>query len=375
MTILEQNSILYRNTQKFFDESLKRHGIGYGQVAFLITVNENEGISMTDLSTSGLYDKSTVAKSVRKLEEKGYIRIGYDQHDKRLKKVYTTEKAEKVISDIYLLRKQWMTKVTQNISGEDINNFSQIFSKLADNSLYKMDEEEKKKVCFYGMQKVTLLDYPDHVAATLFTGGCNFKCPFCHNSELVFLPEGTSEISEDKIDRFLSSRKNVLEGICVSGGEPLIHEEIKETLKYIKSFGYHIKLDTNGSYPDRLIDLAESGLVDYVAVDIKNCREKYGQTVGIENYDTSTIEKTVSYLLENHVPYEFRTTVTQEFHTVSDIREIGRWIAGADKYFLQNYRDCDTVIQKGLHPVSRDTLKLMKESAEKYVKNTKIRSH
>ena len=188
-----------------------------------------------------------------------------------------------------------------------------------------------------GLQKTTLLDYPGKMAATVFNGGCNFRCPFCHNKSLVFLNPNEQEISSDEVLSYLEERKNVLDGICVTGGEPLLHEGLKNFLREVRKTNLKIKLDTNGSNFEMLKNLIEEKLVDYVAMDIKNCPSKYSYTIGLDSFNLSEVEKSKNYLIENHVDYEFRTTVVKQFHEVKDFEEIGKWLKGAKRYFLQNF--------------------------------------
>lgn len=224
-----------------------------------------------------------------------------------------------------------------------------------------------------GLQKLTLLDYPEKVACTIFAGGCNFRCPFCHNAPLVMDVRKNERISEEEILSFLRKRQGVLDGVCVTGGEPLAGEGIREFLKKIKELGYQVKLDTNGSFPDRLQSLVEEGLVDYVAMDVKNSRENYGKTIGIRDYDTASVERSVSYLLEGHVDYEFRTTVVREFHQRSDFEAIGKWIGGAKHYYLQQFVDSGSLIQPGLHGYDREIMEQALEIVRKYVKTAELR--
>ena len=171
-----------------------------------------------------------------------------------------------------------------------------------------------------GLQKLTLLDYPGKVACTIFTAGCNFRCPFCHNASLVIDTSANETIPEEEIFRFLTKRQGILDGVCISGGEPLIQDGIEEFIRQIKEMGYDVKLDTNGSFPDKLIRLVEAGLINYVAMDIKNSQEHYGRTIGIEDYDIRDVHRSVKYLMSGKVPYEFRTTVVREFHQRSGFR-------------------------------------------------------
>lgn len=223
-----------------------------------------------------------------------------------------------------------------------------------------------------GLQKLTLLDYAGKMAAIVFIDGCNFRCPFCHNSSLV-LGNNDPSISEEELFSFLNKRKNILDGIVISGGEPLLYEETLDLMAKIKSLSYHVKLDTNGSFPMRLKEAVKRGVVDYVAMDIKNSKEKYNKTIDKDNFDIAAIEESVDFLKENHVPYEFRTTVTNELHTPSDFEKIGGWVKGCPLYFLQPYRDSENVIRRGLTSPPDTILKLMKSALEPFVGDVQIR--
>lgn len=212
---------------------------------------------------------------------------------------------------------------------------------------------------FHGLQKMTLLDFPGRVAATLFTGGCNFRCPYCHNSLLVTDLKNTPVYSEEQVLAFLGTRRGILDGIALTGGEPLMQIGVASFLKKVRALGFLVKLDTNGSYPDTLEGLIGEGLVDYVAMDIKNSREKYALTVGKPDLDLAPIERSVALLKEGRVDYEFRTTVVQEYHTPEDIRAIGEWIAGARRWFLQKFVDSGNTIEKGLSAHSDKTMEDM----------------
>ncbi len=224
-----------------------------------------------------------------------------------------------------------------------------------------------------GLQKLTLLDYPEKVACTVFTAGCNFRCPFCHNASLVIETYRNKEIPSDEFFDFLDKRTGILDGVCVTGGEPLIQRELEEFLGRIKEMGFSVKLDTNGSFPDKLKRIVEAGLVDYVAMDIKNSQENYGKTVGIENYDISNVNRSVQYLLRGNIPYEFRTTVVREFHQRSDFEAIGRWIGGAKRYYLQQFVDSGDLIRGGLHGYNKDIMTQALETVKRGVQTAELR--
>ncbi|MBK5261767.1 MAG: anaerobic ribonucleoside-triphosphate reductase activating protein [Peptostreptococcaceae bacterium] len=213
-----------------------------------------------------------------------------------------------------------------------------------------------------GLQKLSLLDYPTKVSCTIFTGGCNFRCPFCHNASLV-LPEQMviDSIDIDSVFSFLKKRKNVLEAVCISGGEPLVQPDLEYFLKSIKEMGYLIKLDTNGAFPDLLQKIVEKKLVDYVAMDIKNSIGKYCVTIGVPSFDTKCIETSVEYLLNNPVEYEFRTTLVRKFHKTEDLIQIGKWIHGTKRYFLQSFVDSGNLIENDLSGYNDSEMKQFQE--------------
>ena len=197
-----------------------------------------------------------------------------------------------------------------------------------------------------GLQKTTLLDFPGRVACTVFTGGCNFRCPFCHNASLLHSKE--AELTEEKLFSFLDKRRGILDGVCITGGEPLLHRDMAPFLSRIKEMGFLVKLDTNGSFPSRLRELCEAGLLDYVAMDIKNSPEKYPLTTGTGTGFLAEVQQSVSLLMKGSVPYEFRTTLVRGFHTEEDMRKIGAWIQGAPHYYLQQFTDSGDVLEEGL---------------------------
>ena len=203
------------------------------------------------------------------------------------------------------------------------------------------------RIC--GLQKLAMVDFPGKLAATVFTGGCNLRCPFCHNALLVTRLAESPSLSEEDILSFLDSRKNLLDGMVLSGGEPLMQPGCTDFLQKVRDLGLSIKVDTNGCYPEVLRDILNRGLVDYVAMDIKNRRKKYAETVGIPNFDLSPIEESIQILKTSGVDYEFRTTVVQELHTADDIRAIAQWVQGAPTYALQKFVDSGNLISTGLH--------------------------
>ena len=224
-----------------------------------------------------------------------------------------------------------------------------------------------------GLQKLTLLDFPGRTACTVFTAGCNFRCPFCHNASLVVDIPKEASISEEEFFAFLKKRQGILDGVCVSGGEPLLQPDIEEFIGKIKELGYAVKLDTNGSFPTKLKSLVEKGLIDYVAMDIKNCLESYAITAGTDALDLGSIAESVSYLKEGHIPYEFRTTVVKNYHFEESFEKIGQWIQGAEKYYLQNFVDSGDLIGKKTKGCSPEEMKAFLKVVQKYIPTATLR--
>lgn len=210
------------------------------------------------------------------------------------------------------------------------------------------------KIC--GLNKTTLLDYPGKVAATVFLGGCNFRCPFCHNGGLVLRPGDEPEIEKEAVLALLRKRRGILEGVCVTGGEPTLASDLPDFLESVKTLGYHVKLDTNGTRPGVIRELLEKKLVDCIAMDIKSSPENYGKAAGIRQLDMDNILESVELIRKDAPAYEFRTTVVRGLHCKDDFRELGNWLAGVEAYFLQAYQDSGQVIQRGFSSFTKEEM-------------------
>ena len=224
-----------------------------------------------------------------------------------------------------------------------------------------------------GLQKLTLLDYPGKVACTIFFAGCNFRCPFCHNASLVTHIDPEENISREEVLAFLRKRAGILDGVCITGGEPLLAPDLEAFIREIKALGYEVKLDTNGSNAEKLKHLVKAGIIDYVAMDIKNSPEKYGKTIGIEGYEMSNVMQSAAFLMEGHVPYEFRTTVVREFHKREDFEAIGQWLEGADRYYLQSFVDSGDLIQPGLRGYTKEIMEQALGIVRQYIPAADLR--
>ncbi|MBR2870877.1 MAG: anaerobic ribonucleoside-triphosphate reductase activating protein [Clostridia bacterium] len=227
----------------------------------------------------------------------------------------------------------------------------------------------------YGMEKLSLVDFDGKVACTLFTGNCNFRCGFCHNSPLVLDYKFLPEIDESEVFAYLSKRKGILEGVCISGGEPTLEKDLPLFIEKVKNLGYAVKLDSNGTNPELIKSLFENGLIDYLAMDIKNNKEDYAKIIGFDKYDTKKVEKSVDFLLNGKFPYEFRTTLINEFHKKENVALIGEWIKGADKYFLQKFKNSESCISQNLSAVDDKTVLEFRDILQNNVKKVFLRGY
>lgn len=225
----------------------------------------------------------------------------------------------------------------------------------------------------HGLNKTTLLDYPGHVAATVFTGGCNFCCPFCHNADLVLNPGSQPIYKEEEVLAYLKKRRGILEGVCITGGEPTLQPDLPDFIGKIRELGYLVKLDTNGYRPKVLAGLLEEGMLDYVAMDVKASPDNYKKAAGCPGLDFARVEESISILKNCKIPYEFRTTVVEGIHTVSEFDSIGRLLAGGRAYYLQAFREGESVIQKGFRTFPLEIMEEIRERAGKYMDKVEIR--
>ena len=225
-----------------------------------------------------------------------------------------------------------------------------------------------------GLQKLTLLDFPGTVACTVFTVGCNLRCPFCHNPALVNNPPEDFRMSEEDFFAFLRKRQGILDGVAITGGEPLLHADAGEFIAKIKAMGFKVKLDTNGTFPDRLEKILSEGNVDYVAMDLKNTFDKYAETVGIRGFDVSLIKRSIRIIKDSGIAHEFRTTVVSPLHEAGDFVKIAEQVEGTENYFLQNFVDSGDLLNgEGLKEMPREELEKALEGARKIIPHAKIR--
>lgn len=225
-----------------------------------------------------------------------------------------------------------------------------------------------------GLQKLSMVDYDGHIATTIFTSGCNFACPFCHNSSLVTNISQNEEIDINDIFAHLKKRKGIIDAVVISGGEPTLQPDLIDFIRSLKEYNVFIKLDTNGTKPKVIKNLIENNLIDYIAMDIKNSPEKYITTTG-RDVDIDAIKTSIEYIIKSNIDHEFRTTLVEEFHNTSDIVDMSKMLIGAKKWRLQKFVDNDNCIMAGLHKINKDKANEMLNIAKKYIPNTALRGY
>lgn len=225
-----------------------------------------------------------------------------------------------------------------------------------------------------GFVPTSMVDWPGKIASVIFLPGCNFRCGFCHNPELVSGYENIDSINQEDIIDYLKQKKNWIDGVCITGGEPTLHRDLPEFIKLLKDIGFQVKLDTNGTNPQMLCDLIEDNLLDYVAMDIKTCKDKYYSIVNV-HFDINKIQKSIDFLKQGKVDYEFRTTVAPGLIGEEDIKKIGKWLSGSKRYFIQQFRPVNTLDHKFLDkkPYTPRELKKLAEIVKPYVRECKVR--
>ena len=365
--------ILYRCTSRHFDKLLSDLDIGYAQLIFLTHIYENEGLTMNALAQKGSYDKGTVTKSLQKLEASGYIEIRGSESDRRQKAITTTAKCREIIHELFAEKQNWWNAVTADLSAEERDLLQSALNRMSAKAQELEGGASDSQVKLYGMEKLSMTDYPGRIACTLYTAGCNMRCPSCCRRDLVFLKETDRLAEEEEVFAYLEKRRGLLDGVCISGGEALMQSGIIDLLRRIKKLGYAVKLNTNGTYPEQLKEVIGQGLVDYVALDLKGPLSSAEKVTGLTDFDPQAVLSSIDLLKEDSVDYEFTTTVVKELHRAEDIRKIAELIKGAKRYVLETYKGGENVIREGLHPVSAETMKEYAEAAAPWVQEVLIR--
>lgn len=366
-------SVLYRNIQKYFDHVLAPYEIGAGQVIILMVINENTGITMQEVSQLCEIDKGTCTKSVNRLIDQEYVQMRVDEKDRRIRRLYTTDRAADIVRKLYDYRNQYRHFLSRNA---DFDMFEKELDVICDNARNSLEEErEEAHIRIGNFEKLDLSENSNGLCAKIEMSGCSWKCPYCNRRNLVYIPENTGYVSLEEVLTYLKKRKGLLDEVTISGGEPLMQAGLRNLLKIIKKEGYRVRLETSGNRSELLKEYCEDGLIDFVSMDIKNCLNKYAETVGMDKdtFSVTNVEESVKYLKQGSVPYEFVTTVLRNFHTIDDLRSLAEWIGPVDNYYLQQFRASDTVIRQGLEAYSLKEMLEIKKEIQKFIPSVRLR--
>ncbi len=334
--LLMDSSILYRSTQKYYDKMLQNLKLTYAQLPILIQIYENEGISLQEIAHIGGYDKGTVTKNVQKLDALGYILILTNQKDKRAKELYTTALAKKHISEIYGIRWNWWHHITQDLTQDEIKVFSKFYRTMSNHARTYADLEQLD-LQFYKFTPLSLTEYDDHMCCCLYTGGCNLKCPNCINPNLVYLKEDTYPVGNEYLKKYLEEQRDKLDGVYISGGEPLMNENILPFLSYLKGLGYKVKIHTNGMFVNHLKKAIHEKLIDFVSVDIKNCPSKYSLSCGVSDVDLTSLKESIHTLKKNKIDYDIFLRIHKDEMDKNSIVELADFLEGVKKVVMVPY--------------------------------------
>ena len=365
-------SILYRSTQKYYDKMLQSLSLTYAQLPILILIYEHEGISLQQIAYEGGYDKGTITKQVQKLQEMGYIRVQSSQRDKRAKELYTTQNARSIMNKIYGIRASWWQHISASIPENDMQKFSTFYKTMVV-SAREFAQKDQEEIVFFDHQKLNIEIDPGKMSTIVWTGGCNFRCPFCERSRFIFLKEDSRVITGTKILQYLEERQNVLDQLVITGGEPLMHPELDSFLKEAKALGYQIRIETNGSYPQHLEDLIQNHRVDQVVMSLKNTPEKYGQSIGLDQAEIQKIQRSVDILLHCDLDVRFVIVPIKELHGQEDLIQMITWIKDAPCIELHSYQESMTPIQEGLHGYTHQELQSLLPQLQEITPNIKIK--
>lgn len=368
-----ESSVLYRCNQKYYDKVLAEYGIGYSQFVFLMSIFEHEGILMNELASNGSYDKGTITKSIAKLVENGFVRIEDSIKDKRAKELYATQKAMDLMPKLYSIRQEWLNYLSSDLDEESLSLYNAAMEKILNKArLYSNTDLPIENMKFYSFDKLNMKAYKGKVSSLLQVGTCNFRCKNCDRKNLVFLSSDSKTYDGNEVLEYLFERNKFLDGVVISGGEPLLNETLPLYLKSLKDTGLKIKLETNGSNFKRLKEIIDNKLVDMVSLNIKNEESLYPQTIGLAEYDLASVKESINYLLKNKCDYEFTMTLSKEVHGNTNFNLVGEMVKGAKSLVISNYIDSNSSITNGLTPLSMKELNDIKAILEKYIMNVEI---
>lgn len=325
----------------------------YAQLPILIMIFEEEGIGSNEIASHGVYDKGTISKTVKHLEQHGFIQSVKNEEDKRNKKLYTTDYAKQIMSLVYDIRRDWWHHLIADVNEEDFEHFLTFYEQMAINARAYADSQPTD-IHFFRWQKVSMSAFKDKVSTVLYTAGDNFRCPYYTYPELVFVQEDLEEIPLQQIKDYLEDRKGIVEAVCIEGGEPLMNKKLEFFLEYVKGLGYKVKVRTNGSFPQQLKHLVKKGFIDFVTLDIKNGPKNYGPSIGMKDFDVRPIQESIEYLITDPVDYQVEVQLVKGYHTKQSVAQLAKWIQGVKKVVVHTQVDGTQTIVPGLEPLDED---------------------
>jgi len=347
MDILLNISTLYRNTQKYLDSKLATYNLGSGQYIFLMIINENKGITAKELCIIGDFDKSTVNKAITKLIKEDFLITKNDDDDKRLKHLYLSDKANLIVNEFYQYRKE-LNYLLEYPENESLKNLAKKSRNLISISQPNMKISR--------MDKLNLVASRDNISTSLYASGCNFKCPYCNQRDLVFDLEDLTYLDNDEIYQYLFRRNKEIEMVVFTGGEAILQASAIDMITKCKAMGYKTKIETNGYFPEKLQYLIDNKLVDEIEMSLKSSFENYPLATGINNMDIDLIKKSLTIVKNAKITSNFKIVVYKELFDDEEIKKISKILAGSKRIVIENYKKTKNSIDKSLTPVSYNDL-------------------
>lgn len=368
-----KSAALYRCNQKYYDKVLSGFGLSYSGLIFLISIYEDEGLMLNKLAQDGSFDKGSITKAINKLEENGFVVIQDSKKDKRAKELYTTQKTRDLMPKLYQIRQEYLNYLSEDLNEEEVETLNSLMDKV----LLKAREYSKTNIDIQNIQisnfiPLSFIHYDNLSTAVIQTGGCNFRCRHCENKNLVFLSSSSEKINVSDVLNYLNKRQNMLQGVVVEGGEPLLHDGIVSLLQELRELDLNIKLCTNGSQFERLKQIVDLRLADEIEVKIMGSKSYYAKYIGLESFDTSNIDKTINLLINGNIKYCFTLTLTDE---EIDYEELGRWLKDVKCLKLRRYNKSDECIDKSIEATPKEKLSEIIEILNKYVKEIKLEGY
>lgn len=368
-----KSAALYRCNQKYYDKVLSGFGLSYSGLIFLISIYEDEGLMLNKLAQDGSFDKGSITKAINKLEENGFVVIQDSKKDKRAKELYTTQKTRDLMPKLYQIRQEYLNYLSEDLNEEEVETLNSLMDKV----LLKAREYSKTNIDIQNIQisnfiPLSFIHYDNLSTAVIQTGGCNFRCRHCENKNLVFLSSSSEKINVSDVLNYLNKRQNMLQGVVVEGGEPLLHDGIVSLLQELRDLDLNIKLCTNGSQFERLKQIVDLRLADEIEVKIMGSKYYYAKYIGLESFDTSNIDKTINLLINGNIKYCFTLTLTDE---EIDYEELGRWLKDVKCLKLRRYNKSDECIDKSIEATPKEKLSEIIEILNKYVKEIKLEGY